>query len=834
VRDKFSQQISNSIFKNVIMDKTREKKSQTDQLDNTNEGLNRTEILDDYRLALISRQLSIIGRKEVHSGRAKFGIFGDGKEIAQIAYEKCFKKGDWRAGYYRDQTFMLAAGLLTPEEFFAQLYGDTDDQLNPSTGGRNFNNHFATKNISKDGSWEMLTNLKNSSSDVSPTAGQMPRLLGLAYASKLFRNIEHLWQMSHLSNFGNEVAFGTIGEASTSEGLFFETMNAACVMQIPLAIAIWDDGFGISVPVEMQTVKGSISKALKGFQKEKDGNGCLIYTCKGWDYPGLVKMFSDGISICRKEHIPALFHVDEMTQPLGHSTSGSHERYKSHQRLEWEDEFDPIRKMKEWMLKEKISDVETLDKIEEDATNLVKEARHKAWENYIKPYLREKEGLLQFINNYPPGTLAQIKALPEYNSFVNNPFPRRKDIMATGKKILQSCSLDKDNLNINKKIALWLNGLQDKCTEIYSSKLYVENKHSVGNVNIVKPVYGKDPVLANGRELLNKNFDYLFQKYPMLVAFGEDAGKIGDVNQGFKGLQQKYGDLRISDTSIREPSIIGQGIGLALRGFRPIAEIQYLDYLIYGLQTISDDLATTHYRTKGGQVAPVIIRTRGHRLIGMWHSGSPLGMIINAARGVNICVPRNMTQAAGFYNTLMEVNDPAIVIEALKGYDLKEYVPDNIGEFNVPLGVPEIIETGSDITVVTYGYCVNLAQEATVSLRKLGVSVELIDVQTLIPFDIHHIIVNSIKKTSHVLFLDEDVPGGATAYMMEKVLNEQNAFFYLDSPPKALTAKEHRSAYDTDGNYFSKPNAETIVETVYNIMRDQNPAKFPEIFFTES
>jgi len=796
-------------------------------------GLNKEEILQDYGLAVLSRQLSLLGRKDVHSGKAKFGIFGDGKEIAQIAYAKCFKKGDWRAGYYRDQTFMLASGLLTPEEFFFQLYGETDEQLNPSTSGRNFNNHFATRLINKDGSWNSLTTNKNSSSDVSPTAGQMPRLLGLAYASKLFRNIEYLWPYSQLSNFGNEVAFGTIGESSTAEGLFFEAINAACVLQVPLAIAIWDDGYGISVPVELQTAKADISIALRGFQKGKDSNGCLLYSCIGWDYPQLVKMFEEGISKCRQEHIPVVFHIKEMTQPLGHSTSGSHERYKSPDRLNWEDEYDPIRKMKEWILQEGIADLKTLEKIEEDAVNQVKEVRQKAWDQYVKPYLAEKNELLQIINSLPSEVIRSFKATSDFSSLVANTHPLRKDMLSVAKKALYFLNNQKTHFNINKQLSLWIEKMQANCAEIYNTRLYADDWQTLSNVQNIKPVYGKKPLLVHGREIINRNFDYLFQKYPLLVTFGEDTGKIGDVNGGLKGLQQKYGDLKITDTGIRESTIIGQGIGLALRGFKAIAEIQYLDYLVYALQTLTDDLATLHYRTNGHQIAPLIIRTRGHRLVGIWHSGSPMGMLINSLRGVNVCVPRNMTQAAGFYNTLLEVNDPSIVIEPLNSYTINEYLPENIGEFKFPLGVPEIITEGSDITLVTYGWCVYVAMEAVKNLKDIGISVELIDVQTLLPFDIHHIIKKSIVKTNYVLFLDEDVKGGATAYMMQKVVEEQEAFYYLDAPPKTLSSKEHRPAYGTDGDYFSKPNVETIYEALYNIMHERNPAKFPSIYFNE-
>ncbi len=785
--------------------------------------ISKDEVLHDYKLAFLSRQISHIGRKEVHSGKAKFGIFGDGKEVAQIAYAKFFRKGDWRAGYYRDQTFMLAAGLLTPEEFFAQLYGSTDEALNPSTAGRNFNKHFATRNFHNN-KLDNLTNQKNSSSDISSTSGQMPRLLGLAHASKLFRNVEYLWQYQHFSNFGNEVAFGTIGDASTSEGQFFETINAACVMQVPLAIAVWDDGFGISVPVELQTTKASISKALKGFEKEGDSTGCLIYNSKGWDYLHLIKTFRDGIEKCRKDHVPVVFHVQEMTQPFGHSSSGSHERYKSPERLQWEIDFDPITKMKEWILQEKIADQTTIQNIESEAIAEAKTARHKAWESYIRPYLKQREELFEFVQNFPSQDIEYIKKMPEFSALSNNPYPSHKDVLSFAKKI--AFRFSSHTSQVSKQLNNWISDYQKKTKTLYNTKLYAHDYTSKNTLPEIKPVYKSDASLVNGREILNRNFDYLFQKYPLLLTFGEDTGKLGDVNQSLRGMQQKYGIHKVSDTGIREATIIGQGIGLAMRGFRPIAEIQYFDYLVYALQTLTDDLATLHYRTNGRQIAPLIIRTRGHRLVGIWHSGSPMGMIINSLRGVNVCVPRNMTQAAGFYNSLLEMNDPALVIEPLKGYDLHEYLPDNIGEFKVPLGVPEIITQGTDITIVTYGWCVEIAKEAMVRLSETGISVELIDIQTLLPFDTNHVIIQSLMKTNRILFLDEDVPGGASSYMMQKVLEEQGGYAYLDSPPKTLTAKEHRPAYDTDGDYFSKPNAEDVFESVYQIMQETNPRKF--------
>lgn len=793
----------------------------------------REEILHDYLLANQSRQLSILGRKEVLTGKAKFGIFGDGKEIAQIAYARNYKPGDWRSGYYRDQTFMLAAGLLTLEEFFSQLYGDTDLENNPGNGGRNFNNHFSTRSIDEAGNWKILTSQKNSSSDISPTGGQMPRLLGLAWASKLFRNNHELHQFKNLSDNGNEVAFGSIGDASTSEGHFFEILNAAGVLQVPMAIAIWDDGYGISVPRKLQTVKDSISEALKGFEKEPQTNGILIYRVKGWDYPELCDVFERGIAVCRKEHVPVLFHVEELTQPQGHSTSGSHERYKSVERLRWEEEYDCLKKMREWILEAGITDAGHLDEIEKQAFEDAKSARDAAWQIFQKPIKSARKKLLQIIDNKT--CVCKSESLDKISLYTRNlknlENPLRKDNIITAKKILRHVCLDcKHREQLKHQLEDWLDKEYLKHFEHYSANLYVEASSSVLNVEEIKPVFSENSPVVPGREIIRDNFDSLFQKYPLLVAFGEDIGIIGGVNQTYERIQEKYGTLRITDTGIRETSIIGKGIGLALRGMRPIAEIQYFDYLLFALQTISDDLATTSWRTAGGQTVPLIISTRGHRLEGVWHSGSPLSMVINSIRGVYVCVPRNMTQAAGFYNTLLEGQDPALVIEPLNSYRLKEQRPDNIGEYRIPLGTPEIMESGKDITLVTYGSCVRIALDAIVQLKEFGISVELIDVQTLLPFDINEMIVESIKKTNRVLFFDEDVPGGATAFMMQKVVEEQGAYQYLDSPPRTLSAMEHRPAYTTDGDYFSNPNAENVFETVYEIMHEVNPGKYPELY----
>lgn len=779
-------------------------------------------ILNDYYTVYLSRQLSILGKKEVLAGRATFGIFGDGKEVAQVAYAAQFRAGDWRSGYYRDQTFMMKTGLINAEDFFSQLYGLVDKYRFPLSTGRNFNNHYATSNIDTHGNWLPLKNMKNSTSDISPTSGQMPRLFGLAYGSKLFRENGSLHNFSNQSDIGNEVAFGTIGESGTSEGNFWETINAAGVLQVPMAVAVWDDNYGISVPVKLQTVKSSISKVLGGFIKEEKTNGILVFRAKGWDYPGLNKMFREGIAICRKEHVPVVFHIEEMTQPLGHSTSGSHARYKPESRIEWEKQHDPVDKMKEWILEDKIAGKEEVERIEEQATNEAREAKNVIWKRFSEPVLEKRNELTDLLEGHD--MLREISDLKEFRELKQNPNPRYADLASTVRMIIYRLRHKRVSTQI---LDQWLGQIKETGRRLYNNNLYVESDHSALKVKEVKPVYHNQAELIPGREILNRNFRQLFWKYPLMVTFGEDTGKIGDVDQGMKGLQNVFGDLRVTDTGIRESTIIGQGIGLALRGFRPIAEIQYLDYLIYGLHTLSDDLATTHYRTAGRQVAPVIIRTRGHRLVGIWHSGSPLSMIINSVRGVYVCVPRNLTQAAGFYNTLMKASDPAIVIEPLKGYSMREPVPSNIGEFNVPLGVPEIISEGHHITLVTYGWCVQLASDAVQKLSETGISVELIDVQTLLPFDVNHVIRKSIEKTSNVLFLDEDVPGGATAFMMQKVIEEQQAFYFLDSPPRTLTAQEHRSAYTTDGDYFSKPSVEDIIDTVYEMMHDADPEQFP-------
>lgn len=787
-------------------------------------------ILADFRLANLSRACSVIGRREVLTGKAKFGIFGDGKEIIQMALAKQFKNGDWRSGYYRDQTWMMAMGLYDSLEFFHQLYGNIDDQFDAGSGGRVFNNHFSVPNINRDGTWRDLTKQKNSSADISPTAGQMPRLLGLAYASKLFRQNKDLNQFKTLSVNGNEVAFGSIGDASTSEGYFWETINAAGVLQVPMAVSVYDDGYGISVPKKYQTTKGSISEILKGFETEKDKPGIRIFKGKGWDYPGLIKLYEEGIAICREQHTPVVFHIEEVTQPQGHSTSGSHERYKSEERLKWEVEFDPIKKMREWILSMDIATPEELDKIVVEAEEEAKESRRKGWESFQNPIKIERDALVKIINDRSCRCTDKAKeeSVDNYKEdLMKVPAPIRKDNFVTARKILRNiCGTCIKSDNLNEELHGWLKRNYADALKGYDSFLYNEMPTSVLNVKPVAPVYSADSPEVPGRQVLRDNYDKLFSKYPLLVTFGEDTGVIGGVNQSLEGLQKKYGELRITDTGIREATILGQGLGLSLRGIRPIAEIQYLDYLMYALQILSDDLATTYYRSAGKMVAPLIISTRGHRLEGIWHSGSPMSMLINSVRGVYVCSPRDMTRAAGFYNTLLEGNDPAIVIEPLNGYRLKEKLPDNLGEFKFQLGIPEILNPGTDLTIVTYGSTVKIAIESVKQLALHDISVELIDVQTLIPFDRNKMIVESLKKTNRVLFLDEDLPGGTTAYMMQEVLEKQNGWQFLDSPPKTLAAKEHRPAYTTDGDYFSKPNAEDVFDVVYGMMKEAVPDKY--------
>jgi pyruvate/2-oxoglutarate/acetoin dehydrogenase E1 component len=788
-------------------------------------------VLADFRLASLSRNLSVTGRKEVLSGKAKFGIFGDGKEIVQIALAKQFRNGDWRSGYYRDQTWMMAIGHYNALEFFHQLYGNTDRELAPSgSGGRVFNNHFCLPNINPDGTFRDLTVQKNSSADISPTAGQMPRLLGLAYASKLFRQNTELHKFTTLSKKGNEVAFGSIGDASTSEGHFWETMNASGVLQVPMAVTVYDNGYGISVPKKYQTTKGSISEIMKGFESEEGKPGIRIFKGKGWDYPGLVKLFEEGIAICREQHTPVLFHVEDVAQPQGHSTSGSHERYKSDERLQWETEFDPLKKMREWMVSSGIATNEELDGINTEAEEEVKEARRVCFDMYYSPIRVERDALVKLIEGRGCRCTEEIReeAVDQTTQHLKQVLnPIRKDNFMAARKILRNvCGSCMKADNLRQDLNGWLKRNYEEASKSFDTYLYNGTPTSVLNVKPVPPVFSQNSQEVPGRQVLRDNWDKQFSKNPRILVFGEDAGKIGGVNQSYEGLQKKYGELRITDTGIREATILGQGIGLALRGMRPVAEIQYLDYLMYALQLMSDDLATTYYRTAGQMMAPLIISTRGHRLEGIWHSGSPLSMLINAVRGIYVCVPRDMTRAAGFYNTLLEGMDPAIVIEPLNGYRLKEKLADNIGEYRIPLGIPEILNEGKDLTLITYGSTVRVAQEAVRQLASHNISVELIDIQTLLPFDINRMILTSLRKTSRILFIDEDVPGGTTAYMMQEVLERQGGWNYLDSPPKTLTGKDHRPAYTTDGDYFSKPSAEDIFDTVYSMMKEAVPAKY--------
>ncbi len=784
------------------------------------------QILSDYRLSRISREMSILGRREVLSGKAKFGIFGDGKELPQIAMAKQFQKGDFRSGYYRDQTFMLAIGELTVQQYFAQLYAHPDSKADPSSGGRQMNSHFATRFIDDDGNWLPQRQLKNTSADTSPTAGQMPRLLGLAQASKVYRYQEELKDRHHFSINGNEVAFGTIGDASTSEGLFWETMNAAGVMQVPMVVSVWDDGYGISVPKKFQTTKQSISKVLRGFQRTKKEPGFELYTVKAWDYEELHELYAEAVELARTEHVPVLIHVEEVTQPLGHSTSGSHERYKTEERLQWEEEYCCISQFREWILSLDIATEEELNQIDSEAKNEVLRAKNTAWNEFQKPIKSDRDELLKIFQKLDQDQPANVfDELSRQLNAKNSPF--RKDVVSiarTGLRyVANSKSIARDEL------ISWMEKMEKKNYARYNSHLTSETDKSPLNVVEVKPKYTNEFRKVDGRVVLRNNFDKLFEKYPEVLTFGEDTGQLGDVNLGLEGMQEKYGELRVCDTGIREATILGQGIGLAIRGLRPIAEIQYLDYLLYCFQVLSDDLATLRYRTAGGQAAPVIVRTRGHRLEGIWHSGSPMGMIVHGIRGIHVCVPRTLTDAAGFYNTLLQGDDPALVVEPLNVYRLKEKLPSNLGEFTVPLGVPEVVQSGSDITLVSYGSTCNLVETVLAELQEFDISAELIDIRTLLPFDRDRVILKSLKKTNRILFIDEDVPGGATAFMMQKVIDEHGGYHYLDSEPKCLTAKAHRTAYGTDGDYFSKPNAEDVFEAVYTTMHEKNPQKWPSL-----
>lgn len=777
----------------------------------------REAVLSDFRVCCISREASLSGRKEVLSGKAKFGIFGDGKEVAQVAMAKFFQPGDFRSGYYRDQTFMLAAGLATTEQMFAQLYADPDIEREPFSRGRQMNCHFASRMVDENGEWLNLTHSKNVSADIAPTAGQMPRAIGLAFASKLFRGIEELKQFNSLSHNGNEVCFATIGDASTSEGHFWETMNAAGVLQVPLAVFVWDDGYGISVPKEFQTVKASVSDALSGMQKTELSNGINIYKVKGWDYAGMCESFEEGIRFARETHTPVLFHVEEITQPQGHSTSGSHERYKSTERLEWEREWDGIRKMKEWLLENALASEEELEEIMHSAKEHVRESKASAWVNFITPIKEQVYKTTSLINDLRSSINENSDEIQKISDELNsNREPLRRDVVKAIYNVLRIAG--------NKESGAALRNYYDELLEEnrvnYSSLLYNEGPKSALKVEVIAPDYDETSQNVNGFEILNKYFDSLFSSNAKVVAFGEDLGYIGDVNQGFMGLQQKHGDLRIFDTGIRELTIMGQGIGLAMRGLRPIAEIQYLDYLLYGLQPLSDDVSTVHYRTAGQQSCPLIVRTRGHRLEGIWHSGSPMGMVISALRGMYVCVPRNMVQAVGMYNTLLRSNDPGLIVECLNGYRLKEKLPNNLLDYTVPLGIPEVIREGNDITIVSYGSTLRIIQDAANSMEAQGISCEIVDVQTLLPFDLNHVILDSLKKTSRIVFVDEDVPGGAAAFMFNKVMEEQGGYKWLDASPRTITAKAHRPAYGSDGDYFSKPNAEEIETVIKEIIAE--------------
>lgn len=784
------------------------------------------EVIADYKLACESREASLLGRKEVLTGKAKFGIFGDGKEVAQIAMAKQFKNGDFRSGYYRDQTFMMAIGALTIQQAFAALYAHTDPEKEPASAGRQMGGHFSTRSLNEDGTWRDLTKQKNSSADISPTAGQMPRLLGLAQASKVYRQNKDLHaDFKSFTNKGNEVAFGTIGDASTSEGLFFETMNAAGVLQVPMVMSVWDDGYGISVPKEFQTTGGSISQLLKGLQRDENRNGYDIYTVKGWDYPNLVNTYEKAVKTARENHVPILIHVEEVTQPQGHSTSGSHERYKSPERLQWGRDFDCIKKMREWIVEHELSTNEELDEIEKTARKDVRAAQKAAWNDFQSIINEERNQVVALLQQMGSGN-EEIAGLGEKLRKTMDPV--RKDIFTAARRALH-LSISSQS-EAREELKQWLAENTQKNADRYSSHLYSQSAMSALKVQEVKPQYSDKSEEVDARLVLRDNFAALFTKYPEVLTFGEDVGKIGGVNQSMEGMQERFGAIRVSDAGIREATILGQGIGMAMRGLRPIAEIQYLDYLLYALQIMSDDLATLHYRTKGGQKAPLIVRTRGHRLEGIWHSGSPLGTIIHAIRGIYVCVPRNMVTAAGFYNTLLQGDDPALVIEPLNGYRSKEQKPDNLAEYTIPLGVPEIIREGKDLTVVSYGSTCNLANEAAKQLADLGIDVELIDIRTLLPFDTNHIIAGSLKKTNRLLIVDEDVPGGAAAFILDKILNEQNGYFHLDSKPVTLTAKAHRPAYGSDGDYFSKPNIEDIVETAYAILHEADPENYPSIY----
>ncbi len=802
------------ITNSLVIQELTSKKSQKKQLT--------VEILKDYWICRVSRETSLMGRREVLTGKAKFGILGDGKEVPQVAMARAFKKGDWRSGYYRDQTFMFALGLSSVEDFFAQLYADTEND--PFSGGRQMNAHFASPMVDKEGNWINQLEIHNISSDISSTGGQMARGLGLAFASRKYRTIDSLRNNTIFSKNGNEVCFCTIGDASTSEGIFWESINAAAVMQVPMAISVWDDGYGISVPKKFQTVKQSISEALQGFKRTPKEAGIEIFNVKGYDYIALRKTYEKAIALSRKEHVPVLIHVEDLTQPQGHSTSGSHERYKSKERLEWEKEHDCILKMRNWMLEKGYADEEMLDQIDAEAKTYVRTAKNNAWKKYSDPVEDQRRELVSIIGQIDKNEESE-KVIKELNNLIN---PSLSEIYQMGRRFSYASGAGTDPGR--EALKTCLSEISQLGQKRYYTNLYSHSKYSALNIPIIAPTYAEDAPELNGYQIINKYFDFVLDKYPNVVAFGEDVGKIGDVNQGFAGLQEKYGIERVFDTGIREWSIMGQAIGLAMRGFRPIVEIQYLDYLIYGLQPLCDDLATLRYRSNGLQQAPAVIRTRGHRLEGIWHAGSPMAMLLNSLKGMYIAVPRNMVQAAGIYNTLLQGDDPGLVVECLNGYRLKEALPENIGEFTVPLGVPEILEEGTDVTLVTYGSCIRVAIDAVNMLEKHGISVELIDIQTLIPFDLEGHVLKSLKKTNRLVILDEDVPGGASAYLLTEILEKQNGYRYLDSAPLTITAGAHRTPFGSDGDYFTKPNPEKVFENIYSLMKETHPTNYPLSF----
>ncbi|TVZ51454.1 thiamine pyrophosphate-dependent enzyme [Dokdonia sp. Hel_I_53] len=782
-------------------------------------------VIEDYRIAVTSRECSLLGRREVLTGKAKFGIFGDGKELPQLAWARAFKKGDFRSGYYRDQTFMMAIDHLSIEEFFAGLYAHTDIAFDPMSAGKQMGGHFATHSLDPDGNWKNLLSQKNSSSDISPTAGQMPRLLGLAQASKIFREVETT-DSKNFSNKGNEVAWGTIGNASTSEGLFFETINAAGVLQVPMVISVWDDEYGISVHAKHQTTKEDISKILAGFQRDDQDQGYEIIKVNGWDYPALVDAYEKAGKIAREEHVPVLVHVVELTQPQGHSTSGSHERYKNQERLQWERENDCNVKFRDWLIEQGLATDEELSDLEKELKKKVRDGKKAAWEAFLQPMREEKGRVLDLLSSISNNSPNSSFISPLYDQLLENKEPLKSDILSVSRKVLRYTIGEQSTER--EQLLQWVNEYITKTQPNYSAHLYNETTSAATSIKEVKPEYTEEN-LVDGRVILRDNFDVLFDKIPNVLIFGEDAGTIGDVNQGLEGMQEKYGELRVADTGIREATIIGQGIGMAMRGLRPIAEIQYLDYILYAVQILSDDLASLRYRTHGKQKAPLIVRTRGHRLEGIWHSGSQMGALINLLRGMYILTPRNMMKAAGFYNTLLESDEPAVVVECLNGYRLKENLPSNIGEFKTPIGVVEIIKEGTDITVLSYGSTLRIVMDVAKELMTVGINIEVIDAQSLLPFDLEHKVVESIKKTNRFIVVDEDMPGGASAFLLDQVLNKQNAYQYLDSKPETLTANSHRPAYGTDGDYFSKPSMDDIFEKIYQMMHEVNPVAYPPL-----